>query len=142
MKYELEQMLGQEPRGGLIVNTSSVKGWVERGLAALYSISKAGILALTKSAAQEYATNGIRVNALLAGGFDTEMLRTAASQLVGGNLDKIQEAFNGYTARVPLGRVGVPEEAAQAALWHCSDADSYIKGQSMIVDGGLTAWAC
>ena len=69
------------------------------------------------------------------------VLRTAVSQLVDGDRDKIQEAFNGYAARVPVGRVGRPEEAAQAALWLCSDAASYITGQSMIVDGGLTAWA-
>lgn len=141
MKYEMEQMLKQEPRGEAIVNTSSINGLVGAGLAALYSMSKAGILALTKSAAQEYATDGIRVNALVAGGFDTQMLRTAVSQLVGGNPDKVQEAFNGYAARVPVGRVGMPEEAGQAALWLCSDAASYITGQSMIVDGGLTAWA-
>ena len=141
MKYELEQMIRQEPRGGAIVNTSSVNGLGGAALAALYSMSKAGILALTKSAAQEYATDGIRVNALVAGGFDTELLRTAVSQIVGGNPDKIQEAFKGYAARVPLGRVGMPEEAAQSALWLCSDAASYITGQSMIVDGGLTAWA-
>ena len=109
--------------------------------AALYAMSKAGILALSKSAAQEYAADGIRVNALVAGGFDTEMLRTAVSQLVGGAPDKIQEAFKEYAGRVPLGRIGRPEEAAQAALWLCSDAASYVTGQSMIVDGGLTAWA-
>jgi NAD(P)-dependent dehydrogenase (short-subunit alcohol dehydrogenase family) len=141
MKYELDQMQKQEPHGGAIVNTSSVNGLGGARFAALYAMSKAGILALSKSAAQEYAADGIRVNALVAGGFDTEMLRTAVSQLVGGDPDKIQEAFNGYSARVPVGRVGRPEEAAQAALWLCSDAASYITGQSMIVDGGLTAWA-
>jgi NAD(P)-dependent dehydrogenase (short-subunit alcohol dehydrogenase family) len=124
-----------------IVNTSSVNGLGGARFAALYAMSKAGILALTKSAAQEYAADGIRVNALVAGGFDNEMLRTAVSQLVGGDPDKIQEAFNGYAAPVPAGRVGRPEEAAPAALWLCSDAASYITGQSMIVDGGLTAWA-
>jgi NAD(P)-dependent dehydrogenase (short-subunit alcohol dehydrogenase family) len=141
MKYELEQMQRQEPRGGAIVNTSSVNGLGGARFAALYAMSKAGILALSKSAAQEYAADGIRVNALVAGGFDTEMLRTVVSQLAGGDPDKIQEAFNGYAARIPVGRVGRPEEAAQAALWLCSDAASYITGQSMIVDGGLTAWA-
>lgn len=141
MKYELEQMQAQEPRGGVIVNTSSVNGLGGARFAALYSMSKAGILALTKSAAQDYAVDGIRVNALVAGGFDTEMLHTAVSRRVGGDPDKIQEAFNGYAARVPVGRIGRPEEAAQAVLWLCSDAASYITGQSMIVDGGLTAWA-
>src|SRR5260370_40995759 len=85
MKYELEQMLRQEPRGGAIVNTSSVNGLGGAGFAALYSMSNAGILALTKSAAQENATNGIRQNPLVPGAFDTEMLRTAVSQLARGN---------------------------------------------------------
>ncbi len=77
MKAELEVMEKQEPSGGAIVNTSSVNGLGGARGAALYSMSKAGILALTKSAAQEYATAGIRINALVAGGFDTDMLRSA-----------------------------------------------------------------
>lgn len=141
MKYELEQMQRQQPGGGSIVNTSSINGLGGARLAALYSMSKAGILALTKSAAQDYAADGVRVNALVAGGFDTEMLQKAVSGMVGGDPGKIQEAFKGITARVPAGRIGKPEEAAQAALWLCSDAASYVTGQSMIVDGGLTAWA-
>jgi NAD(P)-dependent dehydrogenase (short-subunit alcohol dehydrogenase family) len=141
MKYELQQMQNQQPRGGVIVNTSSVNGLGGAPLAALYSMCKAGILALTKSAALEYASEGIRVNALVAGGFNTDMLQTAVSRLVGGDPDKIQEAFKAYVARVPAGRIGKPEEAAQAALWLCSEAASYVTGQSMIVDGGLTAWA-
>lgn len=141
MKYELEQMQKQEPRGGAIVNTSSVNGLGGAQFAALYSMSKAGILALTKSAAQEYGVDGIRVNALVAGGFDTDMLHTAFSRLVGKDPAKIQEAFAGFSARVPAGRIGNPEEAARAALWLCSDAASYVTGHSMIVDGGLTAWA-
>jgi NAD(P)-dependent dehydrogenase (short-subunit alcohol dehydrogenase family) len=95
-------------------------------------------LALTRSAAQEYAVDGIRVNALVAGGFDTEMLRTAFSRTVGGDPAKVQEAIKGYAARV-AGRVGRPEEATEAVLWLCSDAASYVTGQSMILDGGVTA---
>jgi len=141
MKYELKQMQEQQPRGGTIVNTSSVNGLGGVANGAFYAMSKAGILALTKSAAQEYAVHGIRVNALVAGGFDTEMLRGAVSRMVGGDAAKAQEALEGYAARVPVGRVGKPEEAAEAVLWLCSDAASYVTGQSMIVDGGLTAWA-
>jgi NAD(P)-dependent dehydrogenase (short-subunit alcohol dehydrogenase family) len=141
MKYELQQMLSQEPRGGVIVNTSSLNGLGGAKGGALYSMSKAGILALTKSAAQEYAADGIRLNALVAGGFDTELLRSSVSQAVGGDASKIEAVLKGFVGMVPAGRIGRPDEAAQAALWLCSDAASYVTGLSMIVDGGLTAWA-
>jgi len=81
------------------------------------------------------------VNALVAGGFDTEMLQKAMSQAVGGDVAKIEAALKGIAGMVPAGRIGRPDEAAQAALWLCSDAASYVTGLSMIVDGGLTAWA-
>ena len=141
MKYELRQMVRQEPRAGVIVNTSSVNGLGGAKGGALYSMSKAGILGLTKSAAQEYAADGIRVNALVAGGFDTEMLRNAMSQAVGDDAEKVDAALKGFAGMLPAARIGKPIEAAQAALWLCSDAASYVTGLSMIVDGGLTAWA-
>lgn len=141
MKYEIEQMQKQQPPGGAIVNTSSVNGLGGARGASLYAMAKAGVLALTKSAAQEYARDGIRVNALVAGGFDTEMLHNAVKQVVGDNPARIADGLKGYAARVPLGRVGDPREAAQAALWLCSSAASYVTGESMIVDGGLTCWA-
>src|SRR6202789_4050262 len=122
MKYELQQMQSQEPRGGVIVNTSSLNGLGGAKGGSLYSIAKAGILALTKSAAQEYAADGVRVNALVAGGFDTEMLHAAMSQAAGGDAAKSDAALKGFAAMVPAGRIGRPEEAAQAALWLCSDA--------------------
>ena len=81
------------------------------------------------------------MNALVAGGFDTEMLQKAMSQAVDGDAAKIEAALKGIAEMVPAGRIGRPDEAAQAALWLCSDAASYVTGLSMIVDGGLTAWA-
>lgn len=141
MKHELAQMQRQEPRGGSIVNVSSVNGLGGVAGAGLYAMAKAGVLALTKSAAQEYGREGIRVNALVPGGFDTEMLQGAVATISKGDPQTIQEMLAGYAARVPLGRIGNPDEAAEAILWLCSSAASYVTGQSMIVDGGLTAWA-
>lgn len=135
MKQELRRMLEQEGVGA-IVNTSSVNGLGGVPQNAPYAMAKAGILALTKSAALEYASRGIRINALVPGAFRTPMLE--------GVFEKVSpedpEAVAGsYAQQVPMGRIGRPEEAAAAVLWLCSDASSYLTGHSLIVDGGLTA---
>ena len=101
MKHEIEEMRKQDPPGGPIFNTSSVNGLGGASGASLYAMAKAGVLALTKSAAQEYAKDGIRVNALVAGGFDTDMLRSAVKQIVGHGPAKIAEGLKGYGDRVP-----------------------------------------
>jgi NAD(P)-dependent dehydrogenase (short-subunit alcohol dehydrogenase family) len=139
MKYEIRQMLSQNPAAGAIVNTSSVNGLGGAPLAALYAAAKAGVLALTKSAALEYARRGIRVNAFVAGGFDTPMLEAAIDRASRGNPQLRDTVVKSYEGMVALGRIGRPEEAAQAALWLCSGAASYVTGHSMIVDGGWTA---
>ena len=79
---------------------------------------------------------GIRINALVAGGFDTPMLRGVFERV--SPQDPLA-AETGFTQAVPLGRVGRPEEAADAVLWLCSNAASYVTGHSLIVDGGMTA---
>src|SRR5256886_16781104 len=130
MKHEIRQMLHQGA-GGAIVNTSSVNGLGGVSQNALYAASKAGVLGLTKSAAQEYARQGIRINALVAGGFDTPMLKGVFERV--SPQDPLA-AETGFTQVVPLGRVGRPEEAADAVLWLCSNAASYVTGHSLIVD--------
>jgi len=87
LKYEIQQMLEQTPPGGAIVNTSSVNGLGGAARAGLYSAAKAGILALMKSAAQEYAQQGIRVNALVAGAFRTPMLEGVIEAAASGSPD-------------------------------------------------------
>lgn len=139
MKEEIRQMLSQSPRGGAIVNTSSINGLGGAPKSSLYSAAKAGILGLSKSAAMEYASEKIRVNALVAGGFRTPMLDGIIELVSGGDPEKRAQIENRYKERVPMGRIGNPEEAAEAALWLCSDAASYMTGNSLIVDGGLTA---
>lgn len=134
MKCEIGQML-HRGSGGAIVNTSSVNGLGGVPQNALYAASKAGVLGLTKSAAQEYAKQGIRINALVAGGFDTPMLN-GVFERVSPQDPLVAKA--GLAQLVPLGRVGRPEEAADAVLWLCSNASSYVTGHSLIVDGGMT----
>lgn len=140
MKYEIRQMLVQKPQGGVIVNTSSGNGLGGCPQASFYSATKAGVIALSKSAAWEYAKSGIRVNALVAGAFRTPMLQGAMQRAAGGDpeaLKSVEARYAGMTAR---GRIGEPEEAAEVVLWLCSDSSSYVTGHSMIVDGGTTAF--
>ncbi len=133
MKYEIKRMLEQR-EGGSIVNVSSVNGLGGVPGAGTYAVAKAGVIALAKSAAMEYAARRIRVNALVAGAYDTPLLRRAVERYAKGDT-------SAYISRIPLGRIGNPEEAAEAALWLCSDASSYVTGNALIVDGGMTSWA-
>ena len=135
MKYEILAML-QQGSGGAIVNTSSVNGLGGVANNALYSASKSGVLGLTKSAAQEYADRGIRINAVVPGAFRTPMLESVFERISPGDWSA---AERGYERLIPIKRVGRPEEAAEAVLWLCSDGSSYVTGHSLIVDGGLSS---
>jgi NAD(P)-dependent dehydrogenase (short-subunit alcohol dehydrogenase family) len=139
MKWEIRQMLAQEPPGGAIVNTSSVNGLGGVPQASFYAAAKAGVLALTKSAALEYARHKLRINALVAGAFRTPMLESVFDRVSAENPDARQAMIAKYEDMVALGRIGRPEEAAEAAIWLCSESASYVTGHSMIIDGGLTA---
>jgi NAD(P)-dependent dehydrogenase (short-subunit alcohol dehydrogenase family) len=129
MKHEITHML--ERGGGVIVNMSSVSGI--RGLPDFpaYAASKAGILQLTRTATLEYAKAGIRINAICPGTIDTPMV----AGVVGARPELEQE----FLALHPMGRIGKPEEVAQAALWLCSDAASFVTGHALAVDGGYLA---
>ena len=127
MQYEIRQMLKQS--SGVIVNCSSLAAFVGARGRAAYSASKYAIIGMTKSAALEYATRGIRVNAICPGMFETPM----ADFITEGNKDVLKE----MTKAAPMGRLGQPEEIADAVLWLCSDASSYVTGESLWVDGGF-----
>ncbi len=139
MKYQIRQMLAQEPRGGAIVNTSSGNGLGGCPQASFYAATKAGVIALSKSAAWEYAQQGIRVNALVAGGFRTPMLEGSMDRAAAGDPEARKAVEARWNGMIASGRIGEPSEAAAAVLWLCSDASSYVVGHSLIVDGGLTA---
>jgi len=94
---------------------------------------------LTKSAALEYTRQGIRVNAIAFGPFRTPMLDLQIDRITGGD-PKLREAFEQrVTELVAAGRIGRPEEAAEAVVWLASEAASYVTGHTMIVDGGLSS---
>lgn len=129
MKHELRQMLPQ--KSGAIVNASSIGGL--NGVAGLpaYIASKHGVIGLTKSAALECATKGIRINAVCPGVIDTPML----DGLTGGDKAAREELIKPQ----PIGRLGRPEEIAKAVLWLCSSDASFVLGHALAVDGGYSA---
>lgn len=130
MKYEIAAML--KNGGGAIVNNASVGGLVGFPGVSVYVASKHAVLGLTKTAALEYAKQGIRVNAVSPGGIETPMLQ----RFTGG---PGTDMFSQLSAMHPIGRVGRSEEIAEAVLWLCSDKASFITGLSLTADGGLTA---
>lgn len=123
MKYELLQF-ARQGEGGAIVNNASAWGLVGWPGAAPYVASKHGVVGLTKAAALDHAGSKIRINAVCPG-----LIRTPMSQ------DALEASAN-MLAEQPMGRCGEPEEVAQAALWLCSDAASFVTGTALLVDGG------
>lgn len=117
--------------GGVIVNMASGWGLAGGPRAAAYCASKGAVVLLTKAMAIDHGPQNIRVNCICPGDTDTDMLRDEAQQL-GEN----ENHFLADSARRPLGRVGRPQEIAQAALYLASDASSFVSGTALIVDGG------
>jgi NAD(P)-dependent dehydrogenase (short-subunit alcohol dehydrogenase family) len=129
LQDEIKQMVAQR-QGGSIVNTASVGGLLGVATGGPYVASKHAVLGLTKTAAIECGRYGIRVNAVSPGAIQTEMLLDVFGT---------QEAVDRMSAVHPIGRIGRPEEIADAVAWLFSDRSSYYTGQSLTLDGGLTA---
>ncbi len=129
MKYQLRRMLAQG--GGAIVNVSSVSGLVGAPNRAIYAASKHAVVGLTKSAAAEYAREGIRINALCPAAVKTPMLARFVERDPAG--EKKLKASH------PMGRFAETAEIANAAMWLCAEGASYVNGHELVVDGGFTA---
>jgi len=129
MQQEIRQMLRQSGAGS-VVNMASVGGSLATPGASVYVASKHAVLGLTKSAAVEYGPHGIRVNAVSPGAIQTDMLR----QVFGGD-SVLKQMVDAH----PVHRLGLPEDVADAVAWLFSDQSSYYTGQSLVLDGGLTA---
>jgi NAD(P)-dependent dehydrogenase (short-subunit alcohol dehydrogenase family) len=128
MKHELRVM--QEAGSGSIVNTASSAGLVGIPGAVAYVASKHAVVGMTRAAALQYASLGIRINAVCPGATDTAM--TAMARVRRGSDDKVLPG-------IPMQRRASPEEIAEAAVWLCSDSASYITGHALAVDGGHVA---
>ena len=129
MKYQIPQMLKQKK--GTIVNCSSVAGLIGFPGVPAYVASKHGVIGLTKAAALEYAKSNIRVNAVCPGIIQTPMIE----RFTHGEAQIQQQLVAGE----PVGRIGSPEEVANAVIWLCSDQASFITGHSLAIDGGWVA---
>jgi NAD(P)-dependent dehydrogenase (short-subunit alcohol dehydrogenase family) len=129
MKYELRHM--REQGSGAIVNCSSIGGLIGLPGRAVYHASKHGVIGLTKSAALEYASKGIRINAVCPGTIDTPMV----AEMLAKEPDAMKEIMRDQ----PIGRLGRPEEIASAVLWLCGPGSSFVIGHALAVDGGYTA---
>ncbi|MBS0367048.1 MAG: glucose 1-dehydrogenase [Proteobacteria bacterium] len=123
LKAQIPVMVAQG--GGAIVNTASAAGLIGGFNLGVYTATKHGVVGLTKAAAMDYATKGVRINALCPGAIDTPFL----AELPKPFLDRL--IFG-----TPMTRLGTPAEMAQAVLWLCSDAASYVTGHALAVDGG------
>lgn len=130
MKYEIRQML--EQGGGSVVNMSSVSGLAGDPDHPAYGASKHGVSGLTKAAAVAYARRGIRVNAVCPGAIRTPMIERALEAQPELSWESLADGH-------PMGRIGEPEEVAEAVVWLCSDGASFVTGHLLPLDGGLVA---
>jgi NAD(P)-dependent dehydrogenase (short-subunit alcohol dehydrogenase family) len=129
MKYEITQMLTQG--GGAIVNNSSAAGLIGVSRNPTYAASKHGLVGLSKSAALQYATQGIRINVVCPG-----LIMTPRMEQIFATGPGVQEWF---VSKQPTGKGGSPEEVAQAVVWLCSDAASFVTGVAFPIDGGMVS---
>lgn len=132
----VKQMLAQQPAGGAIINIASVAGLIGIERRAPYCASKGAVVALTRSIAADFATRGIRANAICPGTVHTPFVEGYLARNFAGREDETRDQLH---ARQPLGRMGRPEEIAAAALYLAADEAAFVTGSALVIDGGWTA---
>lgn len=133
MKHQLPIMAAAG--AGVVLNVASAAGLVGAGMLSAYAASKHAVVGLTRSAADEYARFGIRINALCPSFADTPLFNEMADEIAADR----DEAYKRITTRVPMRRVASASEIVPTMLWLCTDENSFMTGQAIAVDGGLTA---
>lgn len=129
-------MLRQEPKGGVIINMSSVAALIGIDRRLPYAASKGAVLAMTRSIAMDFVDQGIRCNAICPGTVQTPFVEGYLKRNFAGEEDAVRQTLH---ARQPLGRMGQPDEIAAAALYLASDEAAFATGSALIIDGGWTA---
>jgi NAD(P)-dependent dehydrogenase (short-subunit alcohol dehydrogenase family) len=137
MKYQLPGMLDR--KSGAILNVASAAGVVGAGMLSAYAASKHAVVGLTKAAADEVARKNVRVNALCPSFASTPLFDEMADELAERQRLDRDEAYSKIATRIPMCRVAKPDEIVQAMLWACNPANSFMTGQALSIDGGLTA---
>jgi 2-keto-3-deoxy-L-fuconate dehydrogenase len=132
----VRHMLQQEPKGGVIINLSSVAAMVGLERRLPYSASKGAVLSLTRSIAIDFVAEGIRCNAICPGTVHTPFVEGYLRRSFPGQEDAVRQQLH---ARQPIGRMGLPEEIAAAALYLASDEAAFVTGSALVIDGGWTA---
>jgi 2-keto-3-deoxy-L-fuconate dehydrogenase len=135
-KAGVAQMLAQEPRGGSIVNIASVAGMIAVDRRFPYSASKGAVISITRSVAIDFATTGIRVNAICPGTVHTPFVEGYLARNFPDTADEVRQQLH---ARQPIGRMGRPDEIAAAALYLASEEAAFVTGSCLVIDGGWTA---
>jgi len=138
MCQEFIRLRMQRGKGGVIINLGSIEAILPfaKGLVH-YDITKAGVLALTRALAREYGKKGFKINAIVPGGINTKSVEKLKKEaLLKFNSNIIQTGIN-YLTRIPLGRMGEPDEVARVALFLATDLSSYVQGALIPVDGGF-----
>lgn len=135
-----QQMIRRRKKlGGVIINVASIEAVVAfKADMAHYAVSKAGVIALTRALAKDYARRGFRVNALLPGGIITRGTKTAAKQILRFKFGLLKTGYD-FQQRLPIGRAGQPDEVARMAIVLASDLAAYVHGATIPVDGGFLA---